>query len=297
MTDPWGCTIPDSVTVGTSSYTNPVPICIVTVDSALNKNKIIWEEPNDPKVISYNIYKETNQAGIYALIGNNPVSSLSAFIDSSSNPGQIAARYKISAVDSCGNESAPSAPHKTIHLSISLGLPPAINLNWDDYEGIGYAEYYIWRGSTFGNITLIDIIQSSLSSYTDLNPPAGTNFYAIQIVYLPGCNPTAKSPVAYSSSFSNIVSSSLLDIKEKNHRMESSIIPNPANGKVSINCNRGISGIEIYNLLGESVYEGIYSGDPSSITFDIYAIPAGIYYVNVHGKDGVVINKLGKFVK
>lgn len=278
MTDAGGCTTIDSVIVSTSSYTLPAPICIVSVDSSTKKNTIIWEKLNDAKIISYNIYKETTTAGVYSLIGNSPVSNLSIFTDSLSDPAQNAARYKISSLDTCGNESAKSAAHKTIHLTIGLGVPPAINLNWDNYEGINFGEYYIWRGNAFGNLILIDTIQSSLNSYTDQNPPPGTNFYAIQIVHPQGCNATYKSPAFYSSSFSNIENNGAsVIINDVKKPLNIRALPNPTSGKATIT-GMNAGSIEVYNLPGEKIL-CLIAGVSGLI--DLSSQPDGIYIIKV----------------
>lgn len=292
MTDKGGCNTIDSVTLGLSTFTPPSPICIVSVDSSNNKNIIIWEELNDAKITSYNIYKETTTAGVYNLIGNRHVSELSIFMDSTSNPAQNAARYKISSLDTCGNESAKSSSHKTIHLTIGLGVPPAINLNWDNYEGINFGEYYIWRGNAFGNLILIDTIQSSLNSYTDQNPPIGTNFYAIQVVYPQGCTSSFKSSATYTSSFSNIEGNSPMAINNHKESMGISISPNPTNGKVFIRGNKEISGVEIHNLVGEKIYS--QQSNSFNAVPDLSSHPDGIYFISIKSGHNIHYQKILK---
>lgn len=289
------CSSPSLPLTITALGNNTMPsICIVTVDSAIGKNIIVWEELSDAAVVSYNIYKETTQAGIYGLVGNNPVSSLSEFTDVSSNPAQVAARYKITSIDTCGNESAQSANHKTLHLTIGLGIFPAINLNWGNYEGITFGKYHIWRGVSKGNLVLIDSIQSTLTSYTDLNPPTGTNYYAIQVIYPQGCNPTVKSLPSSSSSFSNIENTATISgITERESSIQISLFPNPTNGSFSINCNEAINHIEIFNKLGERIYKSKIN-EPKSITVDISEIPAGIYFVTIKSGNNYYYKKLLK---
>ena len=88
-----------------------------------------------------NFYKESTQLGMYYLIGSKVVSLQSDWADPQSNSQQKAWRYRVTTVDTCGNESAPSNSHKTIHLAINLGLNGKINLSWDHYTGFSFGTY------------------------------------------------------------------------------------------------------------------------------------------------------------
>ncbi|MCH8903549.1 MAG: hypothetical protein IIA45_06520, partial [Bacteroidetes bacterium] len=63
-------------------------ICLVTVDTATNKNLVVWEKPAVNNIASYNIYKEGTQAGVYFLAGNVPYASVSTFLDTLADPAQ-----------------------------------------------------------------------------------------------------------------------------------------------------------------------------------------------------------------
>ena len=183
-------------------------ICLVTVDSATGRNLVVWEKAQTQGVQSYNIYRESTQAGTYYSIGNVPVDNLSLFVDTLSNPHQQAYRYKISVVDSCGNESGKSQEHKTIHLTINKGLGNDINLIWDHYEGFVFYTYYIYRYSTSTGWLVIDSIASNLTSRTDPSPPPANLWYQIVVKHPSVCSATLKSK-NYNSSKSNTTSISL----------------------------------------------------------------------------------------
>ncbi|MFH2144269.1 MAG: hypothetical protein ABIJ97_17715, partial [Bacteroidota bacterium] len=122
-------------------------ICMVTVDPASQKNTVIWEK-TDPNIDNYYIYKETIVAGVYNLIGVVPTDSAGIYIDDSSNPGQQSDKYKLSAIDRCGNVSDLGNYHKTIHLNVSPALPQGYALTWQHYEGFLFDTYVIYRGSS-----------------------------------------------------------------------------------------------------------------------------------------------------
>jgi hypothetical protein len=183
-------------------------ICVVSGDPATGKNLIAWERTQGQRTAYYNIYRETSASGVYEIIGSRPFDSVSVFVDQNSNPKQKAYRYRITAVDSCGNESAPSQHHKTIHLTVNQGVGNTNNLIWSHYEGFTFSSYYIYRGTHPDSLKEIDIIQSNLNSYTDLNPPQGVLYYRIAVQMPDTCNPqilrgqTSKGP--FSQSMSNM---------------------------------------------------------------------------------------------
>ncbi|MFC2151106.1 NosD domain-containing protein [Bacteroidota bacterium] len=202
VSDAGGC---DAVQVATIEADQPEvnPICMVSVDSATNHNEVIWEKQYTTGVDHYNIYKETTQSGVYAKVGEVPEANESVFEDVNSDVMQRSWRYKISVVDVCGIESELSKEHKTMHLTINLGLDNAINLIWNHYEGFDYETYYIHRKSNTG-WELIDSVPSNLNSYTDADPIADENLYYMIEIKHPtgGCDPAAKA--RRSSSRSNI---------------------------------------------------------------------------------------------
>ncbi len=182
-------------------------ICMLTVDTLTGMNLIIWEEIQTAGVASYNIYKESTQLDVYYLIGNVPIDSLSEFVDSVSDPAIRSWRYKIAVIDSCGNESNMSDDHKTMHLTINLGLNNSINLIWDHYEGYTFASYYIERYTTSSGWVSIDSMASNLTSRTDPSPPTGNLQYRVYSKHPNGC--TADKSKNYNSSKSNTTSVSM----------------------------------------------------------------------------------------
>lgn len=76
------------------------PICMVTVDSASNRNVIVWEKPVSPLINQFIVYKETDVANVYSPIGTLNYSDFSTFTDTSfSNPAVKSYRYKLGFTD------------------------------------------------------------------------------------------------------------------------------------------------------------------------------------------------------
>jgi hypothetical protein len=186
----------------------PTDICIVLVDSNTNKNLIAWERPNTAVIDSYKIYRETTQAGVYELVGAKAQNQLSIVIDQNSNPFQRAYRYYLSIVDTSGKESKVGNIHKTLHLTANKGVGNEINLIWSHYYGFQFSTYKIYRGTKPTNMVLLDSIQSSLSTYTDLSPPSGLLYYQVVVVKNDTCYPdilrAATTSGPFSQSYSNL---------------------------------------------------------------------------------------------
>jgi hypothetical protein len=281
-----------------TNINNSDPLCIVSVDSATGKNLLVWQQTNNPSIVSYNIYKQ-NTSSVFAVIANVPRSSFSTFIDTSSKPAQVSAMYNISIVDSCGFESllTTATPINTIHLSISAGIPPAWNLSWNWTQGYPIVKYRIWRATIFHHPVLIDSVANSIYSYTDLTPPVGVLYYSIEAVSTVACNPSLKMPntnSAYSSSFSNVANTNATGINEYYLNNKVSVFPNPSNGKFTIQANSyqliANSPIEIYNVLGECIHQQICKSANQQI--DLSGLKEGIYFLQVKTNEGVIASKI-----
>lgn len=195
----------DSISILSTVPYNQQDLCLVTVDNATGKNLVIWEKTQNEGIVAYNIYKESNSAGQYQLIGTVPNDSLSVFLDNTSNPAQQSDRYRISVTDTCGNESDLSDAHKTMHLTVSTGVG-VYNLIWENYEGFDFGSYLIYRGTSQNNLQPIGIIQSNLTTYTDYQPQ-GLYYYQIAVLKNDTCLNTGglkASGGPYSHSYSNL---------------------------------------------------------------------------------------------
>ncbi len=182
-------------------------ICIVTVDSASQKNLIVWEKTNGVGIASYKIYKQ----GYPVAIATVPFDNLSVYIDLASNPGVISNSYRITAIDSCGHESGYSDYHRTILLTTSVGVPSGVNLNWNVYEGFSYDWFYIYRGSSPNTLYLLDSVPHANNlphQYPDVNPPPLDIYYRVVVNKHPDsiCNPSEGKSLSgpFKKSLSNI---------------------------------------------------------------------------------------------
>ncbi len=197
------------------AYVIPLPtdsICIVAVDSTTDYPVLVFEKHITGPIDYYKVFRESNVAGIYDSIGFLPADSAGVFIDSNANVQVRQYSYKISNVDSCGNESLLSAPHKTMHLQVNAGAGTTWNLLWTPYEGVFVQSYEIWRGTDTISMSLIGTVPGSNVSYSDLNPPAGGLYYFVRIVSAYICQPyNYKANTNYHTSRSNHANNGLVN--------------------------------------------------------------------------------------
>ena len=293
VTDMAGC---EGVLVGEiEDQIPPAPsICMVTVDTLLAMNRIVWEKTNGNNIASYNIYKEGDISGEYYIIGNVLYDDMSEFVDSNSNAQQRSWRYKIAAVDSCGIESKLSKMHKTMHLMTNTGLTGEINLIWDHYQGFNYSTYKILRRSESTGLESVTTISASSFSYSDFSPPADVQFYIVSAVKPDSCIPTSSykaSSGPYSQSLSNMEDNGIkggnnikkIDISALAHDLV--IFPNPLNDKATIlfkNPDHTAYTLTLTDISGKVVRKipHIYSG-----RFILHKgnLDKGIYFIEMKG--------------
>lgn len=270
-------------------------ICMVDVDTLTNTNLIVWDPLTDPGIDSYNIYKESSQAGLYFLVANQSADSISEYYDYLSDPSIRSWSYKVSAVDDCGNESQLSDEHKTIHLTQNNGINGEVNLIWDHYEGFNYSTYYINRWHPLTNWEIIDSVSSNSISYTDFNPIDSNNVYMISINTPGQCSPAKAQD--YNSSRSNKPNerSTNGDDDASLDEVSSDVLvyPNPTNGEVTIVYSERITTIEIYDLTGKLVYSE-HNLLNNKVQFDLSNYERGMYNFRLI-TEGEMIN--GKIIK
>ena len=288
------CTTSDTIHVTVAEPYSGQELCIVTVSNA-GKNMLVWEKTTDPAIVGYKIYKGSAAAGTYDSIGFVNHSEMSAFVDQNSSPSTRSDKYRISVVDTCGNESVYSPYHKTIHLAVSPAMPAGFNLSWDhiEVEGLNKSEsfptYYIYRGTNYASLEHIDQLSSENNQYTDSNPPEGEVFYQISAKKLGVCMPTASKKglmeEEFEHSFSNIedVISSNSGIRRVQNNLL--IYPNPFSESTLIKFSNPENSTYVFrvtDLSGKVVKEkGIITGETYEMTRD--GLETGMYIIELKG--------------
>jgi len=299
ITDANGCTASATATVSVVSL--PQPICMITVDSISTYNQIAWEKPVSVPIDSFRIYREI--ASVFTPIATVPFSQLSFYTDTTNgvNPNITSYKYKVSAIDSCGNESALSSFHQTMHLSVSPAIPPAsYNLFWNDYIGITITQYVIMRDSSFTGWSAIDSVSFGNNAWTDTQTylPTDTISYYIRIDHQTGCVATIKNPqpmvTNLNSSRSNnyrVQDSTVVSVNNISDGFIANVYPNPNSGVFNVQMSKFENvQMKIYNLYGECIHQQICTSAHQQI--DVRGFSKGVYHLRVTSGNSIINKKI-----
>ena len=256
--DKEGCVAADALFVSVLDNPDPPSICMVTVDAATNKNKIIWQKSSDKRIRDYQVFKESKVAGQFTQIGTVPVSMESTFTDTASQPSRFADRYALVTLDTCDGQSALCDAHQPVHLQISQGLPGNYNLSWSPYIGFGYSTYNIYKGKSVDQMVLIDELASSKTQYTDTS--SGLSYYRVTVKKDVPCilSDQKSSGSEYNEAGSNVVNTLATEIISTGIPMPFRVYPNPFDDKMVVEMETTVPQritVEIYTILGVKIYE------------------------------------------
>ena len=197
------CTASLNVTVPSIQLKQP-EIALVTVSQESGKNLVVWLKENTDLIDYYTIYRVDTAKNKYDKVVDVPYGELSVYEDLQANPMERAWKYKMSATDVCGNETAMSDYHSSLHLMKIKSLGVENHLAWDPYEGIDFDSYVILRKTKVKGVVEIDTlatIPSDLTSYTDTLPARGTTSYYVGVKLPEVINPKTQFLKAESGPF------------------------------------------------------------------------------------------------
>lgn len=279
VTDINGChgVAADSV----KAYTIPATeICMVTVDSATSSyNVVVWEKPITSLIDSFIVYREF-AGNVFERIASVSYDSLGMYKDFGANPTIHQWRYKLSAKDTCGNETPLSNAHATMFLQFWIGASNETSLDWSFYEGYYFPYYYIYKGSTLQTLALYDSVASTSHGYNDFNITDA--YYRVFFSNPNNCNANkvGVEDGFFSSSISNLEQRLVNKINPVSMETEISLSPNPANDNITIVLSRAVkSEITILSLDGQKIRTVKMYEKSNAITIDDLA--RGVYFVKV----------------
>ena len=182
IADNTGCVSVSSVNGGIFQNTIVPAIPVFDTLSVDNSNNALmsWNVNPSPDVVAYIIYQFNGTAWIPidTVFGINSIS----YNYLGSNADLASEDFRLTAIDSCGNECPLSPVFSTIHLtSVANICSRSVDLSWTAYPtiGTGLAGYRIYQSSTgiAGPFTLAGSVSASTLTYSVFGLAANTNYY------------------------------------------------------------------------------------------------------------------------
>ena len=154
-----------------------------------------WADNTESDLGGYNVYSSSSVSGTFTKI-NGALLTASELLDAAA-AGGVTTFYRVTAVDTSGNESAFVAISGFRPDSVAPNAPAdlvatpsytEVTLNWSDSTEIDFAGYNVYRSTAGDGIfTLISSGLLTASDFVDAAAPAGVaSFYRVTAVDLSG---------------------------------------------------------------------------------------------------------------
>lgn len=283
----------DTINVVIKSAPNVPQICLVTVDTMSMHNIVYWDKTSIVGADSFKVYRE-DVTNVYTHIATVDADSLSEYHDIGANPNVTTKRYKLSAIDSCGNESAMSNYHNTLYIVDNGNGQFSWNPLYTIENSANPVNNYVLMVDT--NSTN-NWIQASITAGTQntLVDPNYNNYmnaqYRVETIWNITCSPTRG---VINTTRSNIKSASRVGIPSQQAFNNSlSLMPNPAVSSINLNYTGKASDlikIEVYDSKGQLVYS-LDKPNSSSISINVESLNPGIYQMRITGIQGASIKR------
>jgi hypothetical protein len=172
-----GCVSSDTIIIS-HQYPFIEELAFVTCDNITGKNIIVWNITSNVGTTDYIIYKAYEDS--YVILDTLSYGEdNNYYIDEYTYLPGYADEYALTTINWCNNELALDNPHKMLHISGYVDLSKGLTLSIEEYQGIEYDKYYIFRGSDPLNLELVDSInhEGFYTSYIDSAYPYDETYY------------------------------------------------------------------------------------------------------------------------
>lgn len=302
VTDADLCKTSTSVFVPSNIYDYQPEICLISVDTSNNTNYIVWQKNITYGVEKYKIYRESSVPNNFQFVADVPFSALSEYTDLVANADVHSWRYRLSSVDSCGNEIPSYIDHKTIYLDVTFG-GTTNNLTWNYYAGWvnDLSKFYISRYDITNGWQLYDSVAANVFTYTDiLPPPSGDVRYLVEKKAPFNCIPQLKTAAQSSNKTkSNVKNNNFSILPTKIDELLNNyllIAPNPAKDEVFVDFYTPITSatkIKVTDVLGKEMLEyTVYEG--KKVTIPLNDFKSGLYFIQIQNGNNRIVKKFVK---
>ena len=185
--------------------TAPAPVSGLVVSADSSRVKLDWTSSSESDRAGYHVYRSATPEGEFTRLTTEPRTS-SDYPDYAATPG-VVSYYRVTVVDTSGNESAPvsangtrrdtAAPAAVTGLTAD-GTAAGVALDWADSTATDLAGYVVSRAATSGGTyTRLTSTPVTESTFVDSEATEGTTFfYRVAAVDLSGNTSSASSTVS-----------------------------------------------------------------------------------------------------
>jgi len=301
VTDSKSCVNSDTIAINVLVPLIP-KIGLVTLSDA-GYNLIAWEPQQNRGIAMYHVWKESNTAGTFAIIDTIYKNDTTVSIDKKSTPKVKSSTYALSIVDSaCGIESGLSPIHNSIHLSCVLQQNGTVKATWNNYVGLVFTKYIIFRAVKGQKLQAYDTVDfnpnATQMQYIDENAIGLNSYYQVGFVLPQQINLSKlKSDSGpFSQSLSNMAESELTDVAITSIDATITVFPNPNNGQFTISIASEKAKrytIELVNELGQILLEKqTVEVTEAKLQIDASNFGSGVYLLKVISKDGIATKQI-----
>jgi YVTN family beta-propeller protein len=200
----------------------------------------------------------------------------------------------------------------TVTATIPVGsFPNCVSVSTDG------SKVYVVNSGTFDDIgNTVSVINSSTNTVTATIPvgsfpqgvsvsPDGSKIYVanedsntVSVIntatdIIMATIPVGKYPVAFGNFISIYPNTGIAPQSMMAAGID--IFPNPASGEIRVIGNQcSVSGVEVFNLLGEKIYTSPITDNRAPITINVADFPNGVYVVKVRTEKGMEVSKFIK---
>ncbi len=258
------CLISDmcATAVRTKNVKENVEIDLATCDLESNLNMVTWQ--TNPAQAQYIDHVVVKRDGLQVGTANY---SDGFYLDAIGS-GAASRTYTVTAVATDGTECPiVSYPKETIHMSYTLGMGNTIEIGWNTPTGYDLLGYNIceWHpDGKDGNLTVIDFVGASVTSYT-----CSENLFNNGHVVVQG----VENGKTESRLLSNRSEESIVGLGEQSSGAFE-VYPNPSNGVLTV---KGTGTLRVSNVLGQEIMAMEIDGK------ETVELSKGMYFVQLNG--------------
>jgi hypothetical protein len=288
-----------------AQVSNNPGICMVTVDDSSKHNIVYYDKTQFAVADTFILWRESNTTpGTYVRVMANPSSAISMFLDmdTAADPNIKLHRYKFQVYDNV-NGYSQLGPYHTVLFC----LQNVQNYNWNlyDIEGVGTGQvvkYYLLRDdNSLNQWHVIDSVSGTINNTTDpLVALYPNGQWRLSTKWSLSCTPTARY-AGNNQNQTTIVKSKSNITNNRNAGIytlrPSSVVlyPNPASASVTLRLSfpqAKATTVKLFDMLGSEVKSFTMPAGKDEISFDVRALPKGIYVVELNDLNTKITKRL-----